>query len=54
LERNLHTFEKLLAGILLEECFMGDRTSKVINHELKDRVDLLLSVTRIVAEGGVL
>jgi hypothetical protein len=49
-----HTFEELLAGIFLEECFMYNWTVKVVKHELKNRLDLFLSVPRVVCQSGVL
>jgi hypothetical protein len=49
-----HTFEELLAGIFLEECFMYNWTVKVVKHELENRLDLFLSVPRVVCQSGVL
>lgn len=49
-----HTFKELLAGILLEECFMYNWTMKIVKHELKDRLNLLLSVPRVVCQSCVL
>ena len=43
-----HTFQKLLAGILLEECFVDNGLGKVINHELEDRLDLIFSVAGVM------
>ena len=52
---SVHTFEKFLAGILLEECFMlHDRLVQVINHELEDRLDLPFRVASIVCQGSIL
>jgi hypothetical protein len=47
-ETQLLTLEELLAGILLEEGFVGDGTGKVIDHEFEDRLNLIFSVTRIM------
>jgi hypothetical protein len=49
-----HTFEKLLACILLEECFMDNRMMKIVNHELKDGLDLFFGVARVVRQSCVL
>lgn len=48
------TLKELLACILLEEGFMSNGTSKVIDHQLEDRLDFLLSIAGIVAQGGIL
>ena len=48
IETQLLTLEELLAGVLLEEGFMSDGASKVIDHELEDRLNLIFSVTSIV------
>lgn len=48
------TLQELLAGILLEESFVGDGTVEVINHQLEDRFNLFLSVSRIVSECSIL
>jgi len=48
-----HTLHELLAGVLLEESFVGDRTVEVVNHQAEDRVDLLLSVSCVVGQSGV-
>ena len=42
------TFQKLLAGVLLEECFVDNRLGKVINHELEDRLDLIFGIARVM------
>lgn len=43
-----HTLQELLASILLEEGLMHDRASKVVDHEVDDRLNLIFSVTGIV------
>lgn len=48
------TLEELLAGIFLEEGFVGDGTGKVVNHKLEDGLNLLLVVTGIVRQSRVL
>lgn len=48
------TLEKLLAGILLEEGFVNDRTRKVVDHEANYRLNLLLVVPSIECDGVVL
>ena len=50
----MHTFEELLAGILLEECFVGHGFMEVVNHELEDRLNLLFRVASIMRQGGIL
>lgn len=47
-ELDKHTLQKLLASILLEEGLMHDRASKVVDHEVDDRLNLIFSVTGIV------
>ena len=34
------TLEELLACILVEECFVDNWSSEVVNHELEDGLDL--------------
>jgi hypothetical protein len=48
------TLQELLAGILLEEGFVGDRAVEVINHQLENGVDFFFGVSRIVSESGIL
>jgi hypothetical protein len=50
----MRTLQEFLASILLEEGFVGDRAVEVIHHELEDRVDLFLSVSRVMSESGIL
>lgn len=51
----MHTFKELLAGILLEECFMlHDWLVEVINHELEDGLDLLFRIACIMGQSGIL
>lgn len=49
-----HTLQEFLAGILLEEGLVGDRAVEVVNHEAEDRINLLLGVSGVVREGGIL
>ena len=42
------TFHKLLVGILLIECMMRDRTTKVFDHDFEHRLNVFFSVSRIV------
>ena len=51
---NQHTLQKLLASILLEEGLVNDRTCQVVNHELDDRLNLLLIVSGIVSKSCIL
>ena len=48
------TFKKLLASVFLEKRVMNYRASKVINHEMHNRVKLLLGVAGVVRDGIVL
>lgn len=48
------TLQELLAGVFLEEGFVGDRAVKIINHQLEDGIDLLFGVSRVVSESGIL
>lgn len=48
------TLQELLAGVLLVEGLVDDRTGKVVDHELEDGLDLLLGVASIVSNGGIL
>lgn len=48
------TLEELLASIFLKEGFVAHRTVKVVNHQSEDRVNFLLSVSRIMGKGGIL
>ncbi len=50
----LLTLHELLAGILLEEGFMHDGTSEVVDHELEDGLELLFSVSCIVGNSRIL
>lgn len=49
-----NTFEELLASILLEECFVNGRSRQVINHKVDNRLNLLLCVTCIIRNSGIL
>ena len=48
------TLQELLASILLEEGFVGDRAVQVVNHQLEDRLNLLLGVSRVVSKSSIL
>lgn len=48
------SLQELLAGVFLEEGFVGDRAVEIINHQLEDGVDLLFGVTGVVSESGIL
>lgn len=48
------TLEELLAGIFLEKCLVAHGTVKVVNHQSKNGGDILLRVTCIVSESGIL
>lgn len=47
------TLQELLAGIFAEEGVVDDRAVKVVNHELEDRLDVLLGVAGVVGQGRV-
>lgn len=47
------TFQKLLASVLLEKSLVNDGAREVVNHQLKDGLDLLLSIARVVLQGGI-
>lgn len=51
---NKYTFHELLAGILLEECLMGDRAVQIVDHQVEDGEDLFFSVTGIMGKGCIL
>jgi len=48
------TLSEFLAGIFLEEGLVRHGAGKVVNHELGNRVDLLLGVTRVPGDGLIL
>lgn len=48
------TLEESLAGVFLEKGFMSDRSSKIVDHELKDGFDLGFGISGVVGQGGVL
>jgi hypothetical protein len=52
--KNYVTLEELLASVLLEESFVSNRTSKVINHKQEDWLDLSLIIAGIVTQGDIL
>lgn len=43
-----HTLEELLAGILLEEGFVADGSSKIVDHQAENGQDLILRVACVV------
>lgn len=49
-----HTLQELLASILLKESLVHDGSREVVDHELQDRLDLLLRVAGVVCEGVIL
>lgn len=51
---SIHTFEELLACILLEECFMHHRARQVVNHKVENRLDLLFGVSSVVRDRSIL
>jgi len=53
-ERKLLTLEEFLAGVLLEESFVDDRTGKIVNHKFENWLNLLFSVSGIMRQGYVL
>lgn len=48
------TFQEFLAGVFFEECFMSNGTAEVVDHELEDRFDLILTVSSVMGNGGTL
>jgi hypothetical protein len=42
------TLQKLLAGVLLEEGLVRNRAGEVVNHQLQNRLDLLLGVAGVM------
>lgn len=48
------TFEELLASILLEECFVDGRARQIVNHEVDNRLNLILRVACIIRNSRVL
>ena len=48
------TFEEPLACIFLEEGFMGDWASQIVDHESEDRLNFFLAVPGIMSKGCVL
>lgn len=52
--KSQHTFEELLAGILLEESLMSDGAAKVVNHEQEDRLNLLFRVSSVMSDSSIL
>ena len=50
----LFTFEELLAGVLLEQRLMSHWGLEVVDHEIEDRSDVLLSIPSELSESCVL
>lgn len=50
----LLTLEELLAGIFAEESVVSDGSRKVVDHELEHWLNVLLGVTSVDGEGGIL
>lgn len=48
------TLEELLACVFTEEGVMLDRAREVVDHELEDRLNILLGVTSVRGEGRIL
>lgn len=48
------TFQKLLAGILLKEGLVYNRSREVVNHQLQNRLDLLLAIAGVVCKCSIL
>lgn len=48
------TLQEFLAGILLEEGFVGHRAVEIVYHQLENGFDLFLGVSRVVGKGGIL
>ncbi len=48
------TLNELFTSILLVECLVDYRTSEIINHELKDRLDFLLRVSSVIRDSLIL
>jgi hypothetical protein len=42
------TLQELFASVLLEERFVDNWAGEIVNHELEDRLDLVLCVAGIV------
>ena len=51
---SIPTFEKLLARVLLEKSFVGHRADEILEHEQKDRLDVVFGIARILCEGSIL
>lgn len=50
----MFTFEESLACVFLEESFMSDWASQIIDHKLKDWFNFFLTVASIVSKGCIL
>lgn len=50
----LHTSEKLLAGVFLEQRFVSDRSTEIVDHQLKDGLNILFGVASELGECGIL
>jgi hypothetical protein len=51
---DMHTFQELLAGVLLEQRLVSDWSVQVVDEELEDGLDFLLSVASELSECLVL
>lgn len=49
--RTLHEF---LVGVLLEEGIVANRPGEVVDHQLNNRLDLILCIARVEADSFVL
>lgn len=48
------TFQKLFTSVLLEEGLVDDGTSEVVNHQVDNRLNLLLVISSVVCQNLVL
>ena len=48
------TLEESLACVFFEEGFMGDWAGQIIDHELKDWFNFVLTVAGVVRKGYIL
>lgn len=48
------TFKKFLASVFFEESFMDNWTREIVDHKLKNWLNLLLRITCIMSEGSIL
>lgn len=52
--RGKRTLHELLTSVLLEKGLVDDRTGEVIDHKVDNRLNLVLSITGVVGNSGVL